>query len=116
MTYMYPGMTDFQMYYVPFAADSLARASVSYSQEGETMLIKDAYEFTPWLAEGETEEGCTFGITLNQADTLRFKDDKDIYIQVNVVTVEGSRAPSSPIILTTGKQFDRRILEQEEVE
>lgn len=106
MVYLYPGMTDYQMFYVPFAADSLARASVSYTQEGETMLIKDTTEFTDW------EDGCTFSIELSQADTLRLKDCRDVLIQVNLVTTEGYRAPSSPIPLTVGKQADRRILSE----
>ena len=104
MVYFYPGMTDFQVYKVPFPADMLSKASVSYAQEDEVMLIKDATEFE------DVEGGSVFSIRLSQEDTLRFKNNRDVYVQINLLSADGARAPSSPIILKCGCQYDRRVL------
>lgn len=49
-------------------------------------------------------------VELSQADTLKFVDDEDIMIQVNVAGADGGRVTSAPIIVRCGQQYHRQVI------
>ena len=49
-------------------------------------------------------------VDLSQADTLKFVDDEDIMIQVNVVGTDGGRLASMPIVVRCGQQYHRKVM------
>lgn len=101
---LYPGMTDREIFYVPFSIEHVASALVTYSQNGIVLIEKSADEFAP---EGDQS---SFEVHLSQEDTLRLSNNCKTVIQINVMTNDGERYTSDPILLTTGIQSHRAVM------
>ena len=99
----YPGETEKHTFVLPFAAEDVAEAVVSYKQCGRVVLAKEVTSF-----DTIDTESCQFNLELEQADTLKFLDNADITVQVNVKGSSGGRLTSGPMILECGEQTHRR--------
>ena len=97
-------MTDRETFYVPFSIEHVASALVTYSQNGIVLIEKSADEFEP---EGDQS---SFEVHLTQEDTLRLSNNCKTVIQINVMTQDGERYTSDPILLTTGIQSHRAVM------
>ena len=62
----YPGETDTHIFTLPFAAEELERAVVSYKQRGKLVLELESDQF-----ESTGDEECTTSVTLTQEDSLK---------------------------------------------
>lgn len=101
---LYPGMTDNETFFIPFSIENVASALVSYSQNGIVLIEKAAETFES--AGSQT----SFDIHLEQEDTLRLSNNCKTVIQINVMTNDGERYTSDPILLTTGIQSHRAVI------
>lgn len=94
MEVIYPGETAFQEFTIPFAAENVYKAMVSYKQGYDIRLIKIVDRFIP---DEEDEGKCKFSYTLSQAESLRLLEDDKCEIQVNVIEHNHNRCVSVPI-------------------
>ena len=107
MYHFYPGGTATQVFTLPFAAEDLEKAVVSYEQNGVTVLEKTVTEFEERAGE---EPECDFGYTLTQEESLLFSADECI-VQVNVLKKNGKREVSEPFGLHCCQQLHREVME-----
>lgn len=101
---LYPGMTDTQTFYVPFLAEDISKALVTYSQNGIALIEKTASSF---VSQGLQS---SFEVRLTQQDTLKLSNNCQTVIQINVVTIDGERYTSDPILMKTGIQSHRAVI------
>lgn len=101
---LYPGMTDKETFYVPFSIEHVSKALVTYSQNGIVLIEKTSSSFT---AKGNQS---SFDVHLTQQDTLKLSDNCQTVIQINVMTNDGERYTSDPILLKTGIQSHRAVM------
>lgn len=99
----YPGETEKHTFVLPFAAEDVAQAVVSYKQCGRVVLAKEVTSF-----DTIDTSSCQFNVELEQAETLRFLDNEDITVQVNVKGSSGGRLTSAPMFMHCGEQTHRR--------
>ena len=99
----YPGETERHIFVLPFSALEVSEAVASYKQRGKVVLTIEATTFTVI-----NESSCKFEIELTQEDTLKFQDNEEIYVQVNVKGESGGRLTSAPMVLKCGEQSHRR--------
>ena len=102
----YPGETDYHTFTLPFPASDIGSVLVTYKQKGKVIIEKNT-EGTPEAVE---DEMCRVSLSLSQAETLKFNNEDDIAIQLNVYGAEGGRVTSNPIILRCGEQFHRQVI------
>ena len=104
----FPGETDTHTFTLPFMAENVARAVVTYRQQGVVRLEKtvDAFQEDP-TAPGK----CLAVVELSQNDTLALIDGVMVKIQVNVLLTDGQRRSSMPISYSLGDQYHRAVIE-----
>lgn len=102
---LYPGMTEWETFYIPFSAQHTSNAIVTYSQNDIALIQKSTDGFT-----AVDEENSFFEIFLSQTDTLRLGNNCKTIIQINVLTDDGERYTSEPIQITTGTQSYRAVM------
>ena len=102
----YPGETDYHIFTLPFPASDIGSVLVTYKQKGKVILEKN----TQGEPEAIEAQKCRVSLSLSQSDTLKFNNDDDIAIQLNVSGTEGGRVTSTPIILRCGEQFHRQVI------
>lgn len=101
----YPGETDRHTFDLPFAASDISSVLVSYKQKGRVLVEKSTTE-----AEAIETMVARVYVDLSQADTLKFEDNEDISIQVNVTGSNGGRLTSTPIVVRCGQQYHRQVI------
>jgi len=100
-----PGETNIHTFVVPMASSNVSSAIVSYKQNGRVVLEKNGYT-TSSLATNK----CHVTVELTQQDSLKFRDGKDITVQVNVIDINNQRCVSKPIVLTCLDQYHRSVI------
>lgn len=107
MSVFYPGSTPSHTFKIPFKGEDCSLASVSYKQGGKTILTKRCAIFEPVETDATK---CTITIDFSQAETLRFADNKDISIEINLITNDRKRHVSKPFDIRAGEQYERRVI------
>ena len=104
----FPGETDSHTFTLPFMASDVARAVVTYRQNGIVRMEKtvDAFEADP-----KDPGKCMAVVQLTQDDTLALIDGVMVKIQVNVLLNDGQRRSSHPISYSIGDQYHRAVIE-----
>ena len=69
------------------------------------MIEKEAGDF-----EAVEDFVCRVSLSLTQEETMRFLDNEDILIQLNVIGTSGARVTSDPIVLKCGPQYHRVVI------
>ena len=105
MSIFYPGSTPEHTFSIPFAAENCLTARVSYRQGNKTVLTKSADVFAV-----TGSNSCTITVEFSQAESLRFDDLKDIYAQINLITVDNKRHTSEPWLIRAGVQYERKVI------
>lgn len=101
----YPGETEYETFTLPFAASEIRSVLVSYKQGDRVILEKNTTG-----KEAIDEFVCRVSLSLTQLDTMKFRDDEDISIQLNVMTTSGTRVVSTPITMSCGPQYHRVVI------
>lgn len=101
----HPGETDTQVFTIPFPAEDVRKAFVSYKQANKIVLVKECREF-----EVDDEDNSTMTIEINQEDSLCFVDNASIKVQINLYFFDGSRRTSDPITYTAGEQYYKAVI------
>lgn len=101
----YPGETDRHVFYIPFLASSISSVLVSYKQHNRVIIEKQAGD-----KEAISDTECKVAVDLTQTDTLKFTDDDDIMIQLNVIGTSGGRLTSDPLVVRCGEQYHRQVI------
>lgn len=107
-----PGETVAHQFIIPFVATELAKVVISYKQDGDIMFEKT---ITSGFEEYQTKANTKFTITFSQEESLTFNPLKDVFAQINVLTVKGARASSKPIKIYTGPQYHKEVISSEAV-
>lgn len=90
---LYPGETQYHTFTIPFASTEVSSVLVSYKQNGRVLIEKQAGN-----TEAIDDFTCRMSVSLSQAETMRFMDNEDITIQLNITGESGARVASKPII------------------
>lgn len=101
----YPGETDYHIFTLPFSASDISSVLVSYRQKGRVVLEKQAGDY-----EAVSDSECRVAVSLSQTETMKFVDDEDITIQLNVIGSDGGRSTSIPISVRCGMQYHRQVI------
>lgn len=100
-----PGSTAVHTWYLPFDLEDIAKARVTYQQNGQTVFEYETASFT------EEEEGCSFTLELSQEDTLGFQEKVLCKAMLNVLFNDGARVPSKTVTFPVGEQFYEEVME-----
>ena len=112
----YPGEIVVQTFTVPFYINDIQSAVVSYKQNGNIILEKEATsEAIMEESDDPNEEPFETGeslltVELSEKDTLLFKDNTEFTMQVNIFSL-GARQTSNPIKDRCGEQYLRDLYE-----
>lgn len=102
-----PGETIIHQFVIPFLSTELSKVIVSYKQGDDIVLEKTVTSgFTPIEEYTKTQ----FAVTLSQEESLMFSDLNSYTIQLNVLTIFGTRAASKEIRGTSGVQHHREVI------
>ena len=102
-----PGETIIHQFIVPFVADEIDKVIVSYKQEGSIVFEKT---ITSGFEEADDPLKSKFSIQFTQEESLIFKEMKFYFVQLNVLTVYGTRATSKEIKGTNGAQYHKEVI------
>lgn len=105
-----PGETVTHAFTIPFIAEDLTKVIVSYKQGDEIVLEKS---ITSGFEEADVPTKTKFYISLNQAESLLFRDWYKIKIQINVfIDKDGRtiRAASREMEAKSGVQYYREVI------
>lgn len=104
-----PGETVCQQFTIPFVASELSTVVVTYKQNDDIVFEKSiTSDF-----EAADEVSTLITITFSQEESLLFKEMTSYSIQLNVVTLNGSRASSNVIYNNTGEQHHKEVIGNE---
>ena len=104
ITLFYPGETDTHTFTIPFNADKIEKAIVTYKQANKFILEKTVTSFTDVLG------GCQFVVLISQEESLRFIDNAAVSAQVNVYFTNHSRMTSEPVKYVVGEQYHKKVI------
>ena len=102
-----PGETVAHEFTIPFAKSEIAKIVATYKQQDHVVKI---VEITSGFRDGETSTESTFSVKLSQADTLLFAEHCPYTIQLNVLTINGTRSASKEMYDKTGPQQYKRVI------
>ena len=106
MVSIVPGLTCTHEWFIPFPIYLITHVRVTYQQNGETVFEQDV---------GELEEvdfaNCKFMVNLSQEDTLKFEQLVPAKVQINVISANGHRVPSTITNVPVGRQFYLEVME-----
>lgn len=99
---IYQGSTPTNEFSVPFPADAIAEAVITYEQDGKTVLEKHTEDLA--IAD--------YSVTaeLTQEETLRFEADKIVVIQIKVKTTDGKVIPSDKMYASVYEVLNKEVL------
>lgn len=86
---MIRGTTPTHRFQIPFHTDEVRKLRVWYKQDDELLVTK--------TEEDAEMEGNVIKVTLTQEETLKFKENKMVKLQLKVKTVTGA-TPATPVI------------------
>lgn len=103
-----PGMTASHTFIVPFAKETISKVLISYNQN-DFIVVERTIDHPSLIS---TEDGLTkIEIQLTQEESLRLKSGIPCFIQLNVISGNGSeRFPSLPIEERVGVQYHKEVI------
>lgn len=99
---MFRGSTPTHTFQLPIPASSLTKIRITYSQFDHKVLEKTEKDVT-------SEEN-TIKVTLTQEETLKFKKDKDVRIQLKVLNTLGAVLPSRIFMVPVEDVLNEEVL------
>lgn len=102
MAMIYQGSTPTNEISVPFPAETIAEAVITYEQDGAVVLEKHTEDLA--IAD--------YSVTaeLTQEETLRFDADKMVVIQIKVKTTNGKVIPSDKMYASVYEVLNKEVL------
>ena len=100
----YPGETDTHVFTIPYAANTIEKAVVSYKQAGKLILEKTCTSFT------DTRGGCELVVDITQEDSLQFIDKAVASVQINLYFTNHTRQTSEPVKYVVGEQYHKKVI------
>lgn len=106
MNPIYPGGTQLQSFVVPFPADNIEKAIVTYKQDGAGIILEKTV-----TVFSDTDDGkAAFSYRLTQKESLLFRDFIHCSMQVNLLMTDGTREPSETWIVECAEQYHRAVI------
>ena len=99
---MTQGTTPTHVFTLPFSTELIKSARVTYAQKRAVVLIKEDEEL---IMDGES-----ISVRLTQADTLRFRPDDEVEIQLRILTTAGDALASDIERVSVRRCLDREVL------
>lgn len=115
----FPGESICHMFVVPFVPAEISKAIISYKQDEDIVFEKTITQndtdergerLIQEIFDEEQYKSVIYCIVSPQLQSLLFKDDSGLKIQVNIFTTNGRRATSQIIKSYTGEQFYREVI------
>jgi hypothetical protein len=97
---MIRGTTPTHLFNIPFDTTAVDKVKITYSQNGKEVLAKKDCKL----------DGKTISVTLTQDDTFLFDHNKDVEIQIRVLTLGGDVLANVPIKVGVSKCLDDEVL------
>lgn len=96
------GTTPLHTFTLPIAASSIAKLRVTYAQQGNIVAEKTEAD--------ATLEDNIVQVTLTQEETLKFRDTRDVEIQLKVLTTGGDALVSEIWRVDAKKCLNNEVL------
>ena len=96
------GSTPTHEFELPFPTNLVSNIVVTYEQDDSIIIEKKGDEVI--------RDGYSVKVSLTQQDTLKFKSDKIVKIQLKVKTIEGNVIPSDIIYRGVSEVLNKEIL------
>lgn len=100
---MIRGSTPTHTFTLPIDAAQIDKLRITYAQNGKVLVTKTDAD--------ATMEGSVVQVKLTQEDTLAFKCNRDVEVQVEVLTPAGDKLPSNIIRVPVGRCLNDEVLE-----
>jgi hypothetical protein len=100
----HPYETAIHEFLVPVPAQELEKTIVSYRQNDVILIEKTVTGGTEY-----DETSSLISVGLSQEETALAVDRLSIQIQLNVITTEGRRIVSDPIMIRGGEQYHKEV-------
>lgn len=98
-----PGTTPDQSFTLPIDTSLVKKARVVYAQRDVVIVVREGDDLQM--------EGNEISFRLTQEETLRFKSDSQVDIQLRVLTHDGKVPWIKPVTVSVERCFDREVLE-----
>lgn len=105
----HPGENILHRFIVPIAKYDIEKVYVSYKQDDHIICIKELPQ-DGMIKDGEEDSETILEVVLTEQDSLLFADKMDFKIQLNIVTVSGSRHVSAEVKGKNGVQHIREVI------
>ena len=99
---MFKGTTPTHIFEIPIDISLIQEVKITYSQEGEEILVKRLADCT--LSDGKVST------RLTQEDTFKFDSSFGVSIQIRILTVNGDALISNVITKSVGECLDDEVL------
>lgn len=97
------GSTPTHTFTLPIGVDKIAKLRITYAQLGRIVLTK--------TEEDVTISGNTVSVQLTQSETLAFRDNRDVEIQIKALTKGGESLVSEIWRVDAGRCLDDEVME-----
>ena len=105
-----PGDTVRYEYEIPFAASNLSEVVVTFKQHGSVILKKVLRQNDEGLTPAPEGGKTIVSVVLLQPESLSFDSRAEVFMQINVLTVGGTRLSSVEMKTSTGPQHYREVI------
>ena len=106
-----PGETIRHGFIVPFVANEIEQAVITYKQNDRVVYEKTVSATSEdSMIESLDENRSRISFDFTQSASLLFDDNLPFTAQVNIYTVFHSRHTSKPVSSASGSQYHRKIL------
>ena len=103
-----PGETITHEFRIPFASEDIKTIYVTYRQNDQIVLVKKVFPVDIHDVSGDLN---FFQVTLEQNESLLFKNNATFYVQLNVLFNDSkTRAASVELKGTTGRQHYGKVV------
>ena len=102
-----PGETIIHQFTIPFVAAEMTKVIVSYKQGDDIVFEKTV---TSGFEAIDDNSKTKFDVILSQQESLMFHELTNYTVQVNVLTMYGTRASSKEIKGSNGAQYHKEVI------
>lgn len=99
---MTQGTTPTHFFSIPFEKETIREVWVTYAQDGKAILTKKTSDCTI-----ENQE---IIVSLTQEDTFLFDHEKDVQIQIRVLTITGQALASQTFYVDVGRCLNPEVI------
>ena len=103
----FAGETISHIFTIPFLPEEVSRILVTYKQNNRIVLVKSITSEAIEIVDGES----TFAVTLSQKESLLFKTNEFVKIQLNVYTTTAARCVSEELTTFIGVQHINEVID-----